>query len=173
VVSVVAAISSAQAQSAKIPSTHATSISGAQVTLPDDLRGKVGVLVLGFSKNSGDICKGWGQRLAATYRDSHDVTYYQMPVLEAVPKLVRGMVLKGIKSGVPEAEQAHFIPLFSGEKDWQKVAQYGNTDDAYVLVVDGQGTVRWQTSGKVTDAGFAALKQQVQALRSHSATSAQ
>jgi hypothetical protein len=91
--------------------------------------------------------------------------FYQMPVLESVPKLVRGMVLKSMKSGVPEAEQAHFMPVFSGESEWKKVARFANADDAYVLVVDGEGNVRWQTSGKVTDAGFAALKEQVEAVR--------
>jgi hypothetical protein len=153
----------ARAQSGRIPETHATSLAGTAVTLPEDLRGRVGVLVIGFSKSSGDVCKGWGQRLAESYRNSHEVAYYQMPVLESVPKLIRGMVVKSIKSGVPEAEQTHFIPMFSDESAWQKAAHYGNADDAYVLVVDPQGTVRWQTSGKVTDAGFAVLKQKVEA----------
>jgi hypothetical protein len=160
----------ARAQSARIPTAHGTTFAGTQVTLPDDLRGRAGVLVLGFSKNSGDVCKGWGQRLAASYGDSHDVLYYQMPVLEGVPKLIRGMVVKGIKSGVPGAEQSHFLPTFSDEAEWQKVARYANADDAYVLVVDGEGRVRWQTSGKATDAGFAALKQQVESLRASSAS---
>jgi hypothetical protein len=159
-----------QAQGARIPATHGTSFAGAQVTLRDDLRGRVGVLVLGFSKSSGDICKGWGQRLAETYRDSREVTYYQMPVLESVPKLIRGMVTKSIRSGVPEAEQAHFLPTFSDEAEWRKVARYANSDDAYVLVVDGEGRVRWQTSGKVTDAGFAVLKKQVETVQAQSAT---
>jgi hypothetical protein len=153
----------AQTQNARIPETRGTSLLGAQVTLPEDLRGKVGVLVVGFSKSSGDVCKGWGQRLAQSYHDSDDVTYYQMPVLEAVPKLIRSTVVKSIKSGVPESEQTHFMPVFSGEAEWRKVARYSNADDAYILVVDGQGNIRWQTSGKVTDAGFATLKQQVEA----------
>jgi len=152
----------AEAQSTRIPQTHATSLASTAVVLPDDLRGRVGVLVLGFSKSSGEVCKGWGQRLAESYRDSREVTYYQMPVLEAVPKLIRGMVVKSIKSGVPEAEQAHFLPLFSDEAAWQKIAHYANSDDAYVLVVDGDGKVLWQTSGRVTDAGFAAVRQQAQ-----------
>ncbi len=165
VVAMTTTFATAQTQSARIPVTHGTSFAGTAVTLPDDLRGKVGVLVIGFSKSSGDVCKGWGQRLAESYRDSHDVMYYQMPELEAVPKLIRGMVAKSIKSGVPEAEQAHYLPMFSDEAEWQKIVHYSNADDAYVLVVDAQGTVRWQTSGKVTDAGFAALKQQVDALQ--------
>lgn len=159
----------AQAQGARIPAAHGASLAGAQVTLPDDLRGKVGVLVLGFSKSSGDVCKGWGERLAQSYHDTREVAYYQMPVLEAVPKLIRGMVVKGIKSGVPVAEQPHFLPVFSDEAVWQKIVRYSNADDAYVLVVDEQGNVRWQTSGNATDAGFAALKQQVEALRTQSA----
>ena len=76
--------------------------------------------------------------------------FYQMPVLESVPKFVRGMVLKSIKSGVPEREQPHFLPTFSDEAEWRKIVRYANPDDAYVLVVDREGKVRWQTSGKVT-----------------------
>jgi hypothetical protein len=164
----VAGLVAAQAQNARIPTTHGTLFSGAQATLPDDLRGRVGVLVLGFSKSSGDVSKGWGERLAASYRDSNGVMYYQMPVLEAVPKLIRSMVVKSIKSGVPEAEKSHFLTIFSDEAEWQKIALYSNADDAYVLVIDGDGKVRWQTSGKVTDAGFATLKQQVESLRTKS-----
>ena len=151
---------------ARIPSFQGTTLGGQTVSLPQQLKGgEVGVLVLGFSKSSGDVCKGWGQRVAESYRGSHDVMYFQMPVLESVPKLIRGMVMKSIKSGVPEAEQPHFLPVFSHEAEWRTIARYANSDDAYILVVDGQGIVRWQTSGKVTDAGFAALKQQVETVR--------
>ena len=153
------------AQSARIPVTHATSFSGAQITLPDDLHGKTGVLVLGFSKASGDVSKGWGQRIAARYATSGTVAYYQMPVLEDVPKLIRGMVMKSMRSGVPETEQPHFLPVFSNEAEWKKVSRFQNADDAYVLVVDGDGNIRWQTSGKVSDSGFAALEQQIDAAR--------
>jgi predicted transcriptional regulator len=65
--------------------------------------------------------------------------------------------------------QAHFMPVFSGESEWKKVARFANADDAYVLVVDGEGKVRWQTSGKVTEAGLIALKDQVETVRKSAA----
>ena len=157
-----------QTASLKIPSLQGTTLAGQTVSLPQQFEGKVGVLVVGFSKNSGDVCKGWGQQLAKSYHDSQDVIYFQMPVLESVPKLVRGMVVKSIKSGVPEAEQPHFLPVFSHEAELRTIARYSNADDAYILVVDGKGNVRWETSGKFTDAGFAALKQQVEIIRTPS-----
>lgn len=156
---------SAAAQIARIPATHGTSFGGTTVNLPGELRGKVGVLVVGFSKSSGDVCKVWGQHLAASYENSHDVMYYQLPELESVPKLVRGMVLRSMKSSVPQSDQAHFMPIFSDEMAWKSVARFGNPDDAYVMVVDGDGKVLWQTSGRFTAAGFNTLKEQVEALR--------
>ncbi len=96
---------------ARIPVTRGTSFAGSAVALPDDLRGKVGVLVLGFSKSSGDVCKGWGKRLETSYSRSRDVVYYQLPELESVPKLFRGMVLGSMKSSVPQSDQAHFMPI--------------------------------------------------------------
>jgi hypothetical protein len=158
-----------QVATVRIPSLQGTTFAGRTVSLPQQLKGGVGMLVLGFSKSSGDVCKGWGLRLAQSYRDSHDVMYLQMPVLESVPQLIRGMVVKSIKSGVPEAEQPHFLPVFSHEAEWRTIARYSSAEDAYVLVVDGQGGVRWQTSGKVTDTGFEALKQRVETVRAQSA----
>jgi ATP10 protein len=155
----------AQTHNERIPTTHGTSFAGTAVNLPGDLRGKVGILVVGFSKSSGDVCKVWGQHLATTYENSHDAMYFQMPELESVPKLVRGMVLRSMKSSVPQWDQSHFMPIFSDEAVWKSVTRFGNPDDAYVLVVDGDGKVLWQTSGTFTDAGFSALKEQVEALR--------
>ena len=92
-------IATGRAQSVRIPTTHGTSFAGAQVTLPDDLRGKVGVLVIGFSKSSGDVCKGWEHRLEASYQNSREVMYYQMPVLEAVPKLMFSSSIPRVRCG--------------------------------------------------------------------------
>jgi predicted transcriptional regulator len=88
-----------------------------------------------------------------------------MPVLEDVPKIVRGMVMKSIRSGVPATEQPHFLPVLDNEAEWKKVTRFRNPDDAYVVVVDGDGNIRWQISGKVSDSGFAALEQQIGAAR--------
>jgi hypothetical protein len=116
----------------RIPEVHGTSLSNAAVNLPEALKGKVGVLVLGFSRDSREADSAWGKRLAADYRESPTVVYYEMPENEAA---------------------------------WKAVTHYGRPDDPYLLVVDGEGNVVWQTQGMATDAGYADLKQHVEALR--------
>jgi hypothetical protein len=159
-----------RSMAARIPEVHATSFSNEAVNLPEGLKGKVGVLVLGFSRDSREGDSAWGKRLAADYRESPTVVYYEMPVLAAVPRMVRGLVVKSIKSSVPASEQARFIVILENEAAWKTVTHYGRPDDPYVLVVDSQGSVVWQTQGAPTEAAYAALKQHVEALRAQLGT---
>jgi ATP10 protein len=149
-----------------VPALQATSFAEQTVKLPEVLQGKVGVLVLGFTHASQDAVTGWGKRLGVDYHDSPDVQYFEMPVLAAVPKMVRGMVIGKIKGSVPEPAKAHFVPILENEAGWRAVASYKSGDDAYVLLVDGQGVVQWQTHDAVSDAAYGRLKEQIERLRS-------
>jgi hypothetical protein len=150
---------------ARIPEVHGTSLSNEAVNLPEALQGKVGVLVLGFSRGSRDAVAGWGRRLATDYRESPTMVYYEMPVLASAPGMVRGFIVRSMKSSVPQQAQARFVPIMDNEAAWRTLAHYGPPDDPYLLVVDGLGDVVWQTQGQPTDAAYAALKQQVETLK--------
>jgi ATP10 protein len=163
-------VANGRSMAAQIPEVHATSFSNEAVNLPEGLKGKVGVLVLGFSKNSREADSAWGKRLAADYRESPTVAYYEMPVLAAAPRMLRGMIVKSMKSSVPASEQARFVVILENEAEWKTVTRYGRPDDPYLLVVDSQGSVVWQTQGTATDAAYAALKQHVEALRARLGT---
>ncbi len=146
---------------AKIPAVHGTALSGDAVNLPEALKGKAGVLVLGFSQGSREAVASWGRRLAGDYRDSPAVGYYEMPVLAGAPRLLRGMITKSMKSSVPEREFGHFVPILDNEPAWRAIAHYAKPDDPYVVVVDGQGTVLWETEGAATEAAYGEFKLQL------------
>ncbi len=149
----------------RIPPVDGHTLSGNAVELPAGLQGKVGVLIVGFSQGSRGEAQAWGQRLAADYGNSQTVVYYEMPVLESVPRLLRGYVLKKIGESVSERGKAHFLPVLDHEKEWKALAGYHAADDAYLLVVDATGTVRWKTEGALTESSYAQLKQQLESAR--------
>jgi len=151
----------------QIPSVHGTTLADNKVDLPEDLQGKVGILVVGFSQNSRDAVTDWGKKLANDYLNSPNVLYYEMPVLASVPKMMRGFVQGRFKSSVPERGKPHFLPLTDNEMSWRALAHYNRPDDPYILLVDGNGRVRWQSQGPPTDATYVALKQQVESLSQH------
>ena len=149
-----------------IPEVRGTSFTGQAVNLPTDLKGRVGILVVGFSQGSRDAVKDWGVRLSADYEGSAAVVFYEMPVLAGVPRLLRGYVTGKIKDSVSERGRPHFVPILQNEAGWRTVTGYSIGDDAYVLVVDGAGVVRWQTHERVTDQIYFKLKKAVEGLHS-------
>ncbi|HEY0795247.1 MAG TPA: hypothetical protein VGD64_05655 [Acidisarcina sp.] len=161
---VVGAMCGVVAHGQKIPETHAKTLAGNVANLPADLHGKLGVLVLGFSKKSSDECHGWDDQISRDFGGSARIVYYEMPVLEDVPGMIRGMVVRGIRNGLTPAARARFLPVLQDEAAWKAAAQFGPADDAYVLIVDETGAVKWRTHGPVTTASYAAFKSNLMAI---------
>jgi hypothetical protein len=150
----------------RIPEVHGTSFADQAVNLPKDLQDKAaGILVLGFSRGSRDAVTGWAQKIAGDYRTSDVVAYYELPMVASVPSLFRGILLRSIRSSTPERAHKRIVPITNNEEVWRALVHYGEANDAYLLVVDSRGDVVWQTQGHATDAAYAALKQQVEALK--------
>ncbi len=149
-----------------IPELHATAFSGDQVDLPQGLRGHTAVLIVGFSQSSRDSITGWSRRLAADYRSSPTVLYYEMPVLAGVPKFLRGAVLGKIKKDVPARAQPRFVPIVDHEDEWKSAVGFDRPDDAYLLLVDGSGTIRSHMAAAApTDQTYADLKHRLEAIQ--------
>jgi hypothetical protein len=147
-----------------LPALHGTTLSGETVDLPQAAKGKVGVLVLGFSQGSREQVTAWGKRLSADFRDSNAVLYYEMPILAGIPKLLRGMVVKKIAADVPDRARARFLPIYDHEADLRKLAGYEKGDDAYTLLLDASGAVVWKGQGAPSDATYAEMKRRIGAL---------
>lgn len=141
-----------------IPTARGTTLTGMDMALPNSLNGKIGVLVLGFSRASGEQVADWGRLIEAQYGQPRGLTYFEIPMLADTPKFLRGMVVKQMGSTVPGPERAHFVPLTEDDKPWRTVAHYDKADDAYVLVVNGDGTLLWRTEGDATDMAWAEFK---------------
>ena len=97
----------AQAQTAvlrdgdPLPPVAGETLSGNQVELPGAVLGKTAVVIFGFSRAGGDDAKKWNSRLEKEYGANQAVAAYSIMMFEEVPRLLRGMIVSGIKRGVP------------------------------------------------------------------------
>jgi hypothetical protein len=144
-----------------LPKTEEETLSGEKVNLQSALSGKIGILVLGFSQKSKEQSKVWGKGLLAEFRGDDSIAIFQMPVLEAVPRLVRSMVLHGMKKDVPAEVQPHFLPVLHNEQQWKELTQFSAADDAYILVVDREQKVVWRDHGPWDPARNSALVEKI------------
>jgi hypothetical protein len=159
-----AALSAQNAAPARIPELHAASFSGAQVDLPQALRGHTGVLLVSFSQSARDNVTAWFRRLAGDYRNSPTVLYYALPDIAGAPGFLRGAIVKKVKESVSAPAQPRFVPILEQDDAWKAAAGFNKHDESgvFILLVDGSGTIRDRiVVGGLTDQGYADLKQKV------------
>jgi hypothetical protein len=129
-----------------IPKIDAKAVSGKAVSLPAAVAGAPAVLVFGFSKDSDKQIRQWAKRLNA-----EKVTVYSLPVLESVPRLVRGMAVSGIKGSTDASYRDFMVPVFANEAALKALVQYSAADDAYVVLLDPAGNIQWKGHGVAPD----------------------
>ena len=150
----------APARSEQLPKTASESLAGRQMMLPDALKGRSAVVIVGFSKSSQTSVKEWDTRARKQLGAAFDV--YQVAVLEDAPRFVRGMITHAMKGSTPADRQDHFLIVVKGEVELKQAAAFSASDDAYVLLLDGTGDVRWRTHGAVSDAALRELQEHVE-----------
>src|SRR6476659_2620592 len=73
-----------------LPPLEGETLSGRKVSLPAATGGRPALLIIGFSKASQSQTKAWSQRANGR------LPCWSVAVLEDVPRLLRGMVARGI-----------------------------------------------------------------------------
>ncbi|HEX3437175.1 MAG TPA: hypothetical protein VHT24_10455 [Pseudacidobacterium sp.] len=133
--------------SQNIPSFSGTNLANETVHLPITTSGARTVLVLGFSKKSGDACKPWFNAIASQLQAKPQVAYYEMPVIASAPSFVRGMILHNMRGSISAEQQKHFVPVTENAQVWKNAVNFSAPDDPYILIVDDHGNIIWRDSG--------------------------
>jgi hypothetical protein len=145
----------AHATSDTIPSASGTALDGHTISLPRDLNHAT-ILILGFSKNSADATTAWEKPIRLGLASPPSIGFYDMPFLQDAPSLLRPLIVRSIRKQVPDALKPNFVPLTTGESNWKQLTNFSpaTPDAAYVLLVDRNGKVLWQTHEAFTQARF-------------------
>ena len=145
-----------------MPAVSGRTLTGREVDLPAAAGGKPAVVIFTFSRAAGRDAENWAQRLSI--REPR-VPVYTVIFLESVPRLIRGMVVSGIKSEMPPAMQDRAIILFHDEESWKEQLQVSNDGHACVTLIGADGVVQWVNSESFTDFRFSALTKEIEALK--------
>ena len=139
----------------ELPPLEAQALSGDLTVLPRDARGHGALLVIGFSKAAAKITQEWLEacRSAAQARSAGSGLYcYDLRMLEEVPRLFRGSVERGMRSGLPEGLQRRTLLVYTENEAWRKRVGADDQDTAYVIGCDKDGRVRATAAGKFAEA---------------------
>lgn len=137
-----------------MPRIAGESLAGRKVVFPEATEGHVAVLVFGFTKASKGPTSEWADKISSDLSSQPEFELYQLPVLEGVPRLLRGMVISGIKKGVNERVRDHFVPIVQGEASLKRLVSYREADDAYLVILDRSGKIAGQMHGMYSEESY-------------------
>ena len=115
-----------------------------------------GILVIGFSRESNPEVREWSRQLRAAPKNARP-PIYNVFVLAGAPRLVRGMIRRAIRSGVPEEHRGAFYIVEKGDAFWRDLAAADAPDTAYVLRLDPTGRVCARHVGPATQGALAGI----------------
>ncbi len=132
-----------------LPRLTGRMLSGRDGTLPDRARGKVTLIMLGFSYQSRHAVGAWAERYRARFGADTMVTLYEVPMIGGMARLGAPFIESGMRRGTPGELHEHVIVVYGDTRPWRTRVGYTPEarDDAYLVLVDHAGLVRWLGHG--------------------------
>lgn len=145
-----------------LPDVIGQSLSGGPAHLSTVVSGKIAVVVFSFSKAGGKDTQLWDKSLLRDLGSNPSVTLSTVIMLESAPRLLRGVIVSGIKNSIPPSLHSRTIVSYENEQLWKERLGVANDSHAYVLLLGQDGSIRWMNSGAFSDTQYKELTTKIQ-----------
>lgn len=149
-----------------LPPLPVQTLGGNPLQLPAALPHCPVLLIVGFTRASREQTSAWSRRLGRYDRCTSGAVVYQLAVTEDIPRMFRGMAVSGMRKSVPAALHPRFLLIDGHAQRWRELVGYedDNEDDAYLLLLDTDRSVRWRHGGALDAAAERALQAAIAAV---------
>ncbi|MBM4023656.1 MAG: hypothetical protein FJ284_15715 [Planctomycetes bacterium] len=132
-----------------LPELKGRLLTGREAVLPRAASGKVTLIAMGFTYQSRFPVEAWAEWYRSSVGSRADVTLFEVPMIGGFAKLGRWFIDRGMRGGTPVEFHDRVITVYSDTGDWKRRVAYSSEhkDDAYLIVVDRTGVVRWLHHG--------------------------
>jgi hypothetical protein len=142
------------------PELKGHTLSGRAAVLPLASAGKVTLVAIGFTYKSRFPVEAWAEWYRTSIGPGTDVAFFEVPMIGGLATLGRWFIDRGMRKGTPVELHDHVITVYGGTGDWKQrlSCSPAHEDDAYLVVIDREGVVRWLHHGGFDTSWSAELK---------------
>jgi hypothetical protein len=136
----------------KFPDMQVKSLSGKQVNLPADLKGKFAVIAIAYSIRAQNDLNTWYTPMMSNFYTSAymPVNVYFIPMTSALG-MSEDKVEAKLKSSIDEDLYNNILIYSEDAKPFIKELNMSKKDEPYIFVVDPNGMITYSTSGAYTE----------------------
>ena len=133
----------------RLPTLKGQFLTGRDAVLPEASAGKVTLIAMGFTYGSRVPVEAWGAWYRTAIGLRTDITFFEVPMIGGLAILGRWFIDRGMREGTPVELHDHVITVYRDTGEWKQRIGYASArkDDAYLVVLDTEGVVRWLHHG--------------------------
>ena len=135
----------------RMPPLKGDLLSGKRGVLPDLAAGRTTLVILGFSYDSRFQVEAWAEKFRARYGTTPDVTLFEVPMMGSAARLGRWFIDSGMRKNTPAGLHDRVMTVYGGNDDWKARVGFSAPNDAYLVLIDREGIVRWLAHGAVSE----------------------
>ena len=144
----------------QFPALKGQLLTGRDAVLPQASSGHLALVAIGFTYKSRFPVEAWAEWYRTAIDSKTDVTLFEVPTIGGLGTLGRWFIDRGMRKGTPVELHDHVITVYGGTGEWKQRLSYSpaHEDDAYLVVLDRDGVVRWLHRGGFEISRSAELK---------------
>ena len=143
-----------------LPDLKGEFLSGRKAVLPHVAAGKIALLALGFTYDSRFAVEAWTDRFRKKFKGNAQVTFFEVPMIGGAAQLGRWFINRGMRKGTPTELHENVVTVYGGTSPWKERLAFKQENDAYLILLDPRGTVRWLHTGPFDEEAFAKLSEE-------------
>lgn len=150
---------------AAFPRVEGENLEGRHFVLPQDFEGAVNLVAIAFARHQQEDVDGWMPFLRTLARGRRGVRVYELPTLGRRYRLMRPMIDRGMRGGIPDpAVRAATITLYIDKTPFRRALGISGEERIQVLVVGRDGRVYGRAEGTYSPEAGAELARIVGAI---------
>jgi hypothetical protein len=133
---------------AHFPEVRGKNLEGTNLRLPQDLEGELNLVFLAFQREQQLMVNTWLPTADLLESLHPELRYYELPTISRMNPLARWFINTGMRSGIKDPKSRRkTITLYLDKGPFRKALGLATEDNIYVLLVDRQGKVLWESKG--------------------------
>jgi hypothetical protein len=146
---------------AKFPEISGKSLNKLPITLPNDFKRKLNILILPCSKVNKLILERWASFMDTLISDISFLDYYQINIFNKKLKVLRRYIEARARRNILNRNLEKVIHIYQELTVLKKILDLKDHKSIYIFLINNKGDILWRTEGRYDLEKAQLLKQKI------------
>jgi len=147
------------------PELKAETLSGIDMKYPDDVKGKVTLILMAFKRETQRKIDSWLEPFSKAFENDTSVQFFEIPMLARQWILMSPIIDGGMRSGIPKQKHGIVTTFYGDVNKYCELLSIKDKSDGYFFLLDKNGVIQWRSNGFATEEQLKELFDKIQSLK--------